>query len=389
MTHNEDAQRSYDWNMHLGALKQFKERNGHCNVMTSELRKWVSYVRTLATVDAELAKKRGGMYLTEEQKDELKKLDFVWKVEDERILKEADDPKDKRTDGTAVANHEKFNSKPNDKIEKQKQSSQNGRDDIPIPPLPLNKIGKIRFQVPITPSSRVKFPPEESRSTPVSIVKKISANVKNVINEQSHSVEHTSDHPHRFADSNYGNNKDWSQCFEMLKCFQEKYGHTQVPYKRFPHNHTLTVLSNFVLQMREQLVLKMHDRPNLLTQEREDMLNSIKFEWKTNFECTKEGVTLTKKSKPSPSSAPPVVASKPKKVTRAKKNGTKSNVGIKRPVVVDSEGTLWAVYKPLAVDRLLDVSKTARCIPDRPPTPENWGVELAYESDGSNDSLTF
>jgi hypothetical protein len=144
--------------------------------------------------------------------------------------------------------------------------------------------------------------------------------------------------------------------------------------------------------MREHKVLKLHGRPNHLTQEREDMLNSIQFEWKASFDCTKEGAMLAKSTKKSISSSTTqqVATSKlPTVATRAKTGGSKSNGCVKQPVVVDSEGNLWSVYKPLTVDRLLGASKTARGVPERPPTPENWGVELAYDSDGSYDSLTF
>jgi hypothetical protein len=388
MTHKNHEQRSYDWTTQFEALRDFKERNGHCDAKASELGNWVSYVRALASIDAELAKKRGGLYLTEAQKEELMNLDFAWKNGDIIGQKEVekDGAKDTCKYRSAGVIHEKVNSRSD---EKKKELLRIQREDFSTPLSPLSKIGKNRYQVTTALSSLVKSPPEERASTPVSIVRRISANVNNVINGSSHPVELTSTPLHWFPDANYGNNKDWSQCFEMLKSFREKNGHTQVPYKRFPHNHTLTVLSKFVLQMREHKVLKMHGRSNLLTHEREDMLNSIKFEWKASFACTKEGAMLAKKNKSNPLSSQSVETTKLREVKRGKRDASKSKGGVKCPVVVDSEGTLWAIYKPLSVDRLLDASNTPSCLPERPPTPENWGVQLAYESDGSNDSLTF
>lgn len=363
MSQTEKQQHSYEWDKHIKALEDFKKENGHCNVPTDDsmLGKWVVYVRTLATLDPEESRKREGVFLTEEQKLRLDRLGFVWTHQSrsgqtERVWEEdADDFEDEAETKTEA------------EVNVLKQHGGN-----------LKRAIYVDTKKPVESSQR---PASENNLEKIRLNESRGQKTASVATKSS--VGGT---PSSFSDSNYGNNKDWNECFRMLKCFREENGHTQVPYRRSPHNHPMAVLCKFVQQMREHKVMKNQGQKSLLTDERERMLESIDFEWTTSFECTKEGAKLAQAKAAKSSSNVDT-----KTVARAKKKDPKTNsTPGKRTVIVDCEGTRWTAYKPLSIEKLLNPAKAPpQRIPDCPPTPENWGIELAYESDGSVDSLTF
>ncbi|KAG7337432.1 helicase domain protein [Nitzschia inconspicua] len=388
MKDSQKKQRSYDWDQQLRSLKDYKKKKGHCDVPENDqkfqkLSRWVEYVRTLGQLDTESAKRRNGAYLTKKQKMELDGLGFDWKCEKtHRGVKSGQSPEVQTDDGKAKKNETGLveNDSENQSNNFQKKTRLKAQKNAGFFRSTYfeSKIDKVRLQVPVPATFLNKFPPREKPPSPVSVVRNVSIDV----NTAASAVNSSSAVQEIICDSNYGNNKDWDQCFKMLQCFQDENGHTQVPYKRFPHNHPLTVLSKFTHHMREQKVLKIRGQRNVLSDEREKLLRSIRFEWTTSFECTKEGTNPSK-------SKAKLMTSKLHSVAKAERKDSKPNGVAKRKVIVDSEGTRWTAYKPLAVDRLFNISKTSHSVPERPPTPENWGIELAYESDGSIDSLTF
>lgn len=375
----------YDWEQHLRYLKHYKQNNGHCDFPKEgdrawpKLNRWVEYLRTLATVDPTEAKRRNGRYLTEEERKILSDIGL-----DLRTGVKLDTSPNAESVATAKsgvsAGRGNVKSVGKSSIG-EVSTTRDKKEHFHSRPKPVElrpaagTVDKIRLQAPIPL-------PKEKRLSPLPVVKNISVQTKSA--------------PTRY--SLYPRNGDgalpssiskgWSECFKMLKSFQEENGHTQVPYKRSPHNSPMTVLSKFAADLRSQKKRKDCGKQHNLSDTREKLLDAINFEWNASFECTKEG-SLLASSKLIPASSSSVVATKLDAVAKVEKKGSAAKVPQKRPFIVDSEGTRWTAYKPEAVDRLFVPLMTPKSIPQRPPTPENWGVELTYESDGSADSLTF
>jgi hypothetical protein len=262
------------------------------------------------------------------------------------------------------------------------------------------KVDKVSVTVPVhAPVRFIKTPSKPSPPAPITVVKKVTADVpKHTVSlPPSQLVKATTPillpnsvniNPLTGKESNFGNNKNWRQCFAMLKCFKDENGHTQVPYKRFPHNNPVAVLSKFAMTMRSHKALKNRNQPNNLTDEREELLNSIGFEWRTTYECTQEG---SKALAQATGQAPPAASRKLTEIARAPRGSSRKELKQEPEIVyktiIDSEGTKWSTYRPVPVDKLFK-PEPQLMVPLRPPTPENWGVEMAYESDG-NDSVTF
>jgi hypothetical protein len=177
----------------------------------------------------------------------------------------------------------------------------------------------------------------------------------------------------------YGNKKTWSDCFDMLTVFKENNGHTQVPFKRSPHNHPLTVLSTFVMEMRQQKLYKQFGQPYYLTDEQEDLLDSIGFEWYTASAAAEDDVErvslygLTTKS---------ISAIK----REEKQRGWLELAGEEDREIVDAHGAAWKVYKPVAVDELF---KNEEDTTSPQNVNETTAAPMDYDSDDSDDCLVF
>jgi hypothetical protein len=359
---------TYDWVEQFRALKAFQRKHGHCNVplvdKTNKLARWVAYMRKLKTVDPKEFEGLGGLYLTSEWEKKLDAIGFSW----ESCVKGEDD--------SDCDSEESVTSKGSVKVD------------------------KVSVTVPVhAPVRFIKTPSKPSPPAPITVVKKVTADVpKHTVSlPPSQLVKATTPillpnsvniNPLTGKESNFGNNKNWRQCFAMLKCFKDENGHTQVPYKRFPHNNPVAVLSKFAMTMRSHKALKNRNQPNNLTDEREELLNSIGFEWRTTYECTQEG---SKALAQATGQAPPAASRKLTEIARAPRGSSRKELKQEPEIVyktiIDSEGTKWSTYRPVPVDKLFK-PEPQLMVPLRPPTPENWGVEMAYESDG-NDSVTF
>ncbi|KAL3922148.1 MAG: hypothetical protein SGILL_002359 [Bacillariaceae sp.] len=381
-------QKTYSWELQLNVLKDFKKKWGHCDVPLVEnntrLARWVAYMRKLKNIDPTEYEGLGGVTISSDWQQKLEAVGFNW--------------------GSPYA-------------DSRSASDSEGSVSNDKPP-----VDKIRFSVPIrAPSIVTKPTPRPSPIAPVTAVAAPVASVRTVTDEIAKATESPKKKimgpktgiPKKPAasvtattssggsinvnvlsnmESNFGNGKNWSQCFKMLSVFKEETGHTQVPYRRAPHNHPMSILSKFVMQQRVHKALKNRKHSNNLTEEREKNLNSIGFEWRTKYECTKEGAkAMEKAGNGVPPTATPRLASVAQKGEGRKDTKAAAKSIVEQPeaptrTIVDSQGTKWTTYKPVSVDRLFNVSE-ASAVPARPPSPEKWGVEMAYESD--DDSVTF
>ncbi|KAL3913456.1 MAG: hypothetical protein SGILL_006484 [Bacillariaceae sp.] len=350
---------AYDWDAQFRALKAYQKKNGHCNVplradRTNALGRWVAYMRKLKTVNPKQFERLGGLYVNATWKKKLDEIGFDWRKSSTK--RHVASPS-KRHEASPSTRH---------KAESDAEESSASDDSVIV--------DKVSFPVPLqSPAGFAKPSSNHSLAAPVSVVTKTV--VKPMVKM------HIDIDPLTGEKTNFGNNKTWSQCFGMMRRFKSENGHTQVPYKSFPHNNPETILCKFALAMRAEKVDKKCGMPTNLTDEREKLLNSIGFAWKTAYNCTKEGSAKAPVSKRLQERA-----QAPKPSDRKKVQATSEIV---HKTIIDTEGTRWSTYKPLPVDKLFKLDPHQwGAVPVRPPTPENWGVELAYESDG-DDSVTF
>jgi hypothetical protein len=225
------------------------------------------------------------------------------------------------------------------------------------PPVPLKLEQQIIPQIQTVPKSEVKISSDNSNS--------------------SRSDEFSGDEG--IHGRTYGNNKNWTQCFGMLEAFKKEHGHTQVPYKRFPHNHRITVLSKYVTDMRSQKKSKSKGLPNDLSDEREALLDSIGFEWVTSSAAMNGELPVTTKSLVST-----VTVTKEKKFKVEKKDLKILREPAEEPAIIDANGNAWRVYRPISLDKLLRLPE------NDPPSPKQVAQDPdGYQSDDSGESLVF
>mmetsp|Transcript_6247 Transcript_6247/g.9755 ORF Transcript_6247/g.9755 Transcript_6247/m.9755 type:complete len:408 (-) Transcript_6247:166-1389(-) len=335
------------WKAQFGALQAFKKKYGHCHVPANgkheRLARWVKSIRLVKnSKNAEVVSLREYV-LSPEREDMLNDLGFAWT--------------------------------PGETPKKNPVKSQI-KEMTGLPPVPKK----------LMPF----FDDKKDKSVAVGANSRVSTKQLNKVDKPSRK---SSDH------FTYGNNKNWKQCFRMLSTFKEENGHTQVPFKRFPHNHPLTVLSKFVLEMRKHKALKAQHLKNDLSDEREMLLDSIDFDWFTTPEAMNgddENVStfgLTSSS---------INAIRREEMKRKKKLKEEQ-----QEEIIDDEGNTWRVYKPVAIGKLLKRPAVEEQPPEHEETKtlqqnqenleeqthddliKGGASEMDYDSDASGDSLVF
>jgi hypothetical protein len=175
----------------------------------------------------------------------------------------------------------------------------------------------------------------------------------------------------------YARQQLWSKCFDMLTVYKGNTGHTQVPSKRLPHDDPIAVLYAFVTEMRKQKRKKNNGQPSLLSDEQEALLDSLGFEWATNFEV----------EAPDEDVSPD--ANREEEIDAEEIEG-----------ISDPEGDAWKANKPAAAaaaaaapkeviqPSLFELVNELDC-KDLQEAEEESPNEMDYDSDGSGDSLVF